>query len=256
MSDENYDFIEYTEKDKKYFYQLIKKIEKKEGKKLEREELIDKAIENEDYDFINFLIFLGEEERKEIINKMLFNKHKNLSLILSYFSLDFNYKFSEKEIEEFEKELNEYWKDGVLDLYETIGKFIEDKNFKIIIYLNQIETKKEIANIKIKLNKGCLNRMIEEEKKLKNYKDKIIKGLAYFKEVFTIEEADLLLIIRKHLLNRHELRLNRYSKEHLEKLREANAEIFYLKNTNPHDKILSTIGFVNRLTTERRKRVD
>ena len=253
MGNEDYDFIEYTNKHRKYFLKLIKRFEEKEGRKLTREELIDIGIKNKDKNLLNFLIFLGEEKREKRITEILL-KHKDLNHFFYFCDLDFNYNFNEEEVEELEKELNDYWKEGVLDFYTTITKCIEDENFKLVIYLEQMETKKEIANIKIKINKRILNRMRGEELSLKKYKDRIVKNLSYFKEVFTIKEADVLLIIRKFNHSSFDLRLNKFTEEDLESIRNANAEIFYLKNTNPHDKLSTIMGYINRLATEVKQR--
>ena len=56
----------------------------------------------------------------------------------------------------------------------------------------------------------------------------------------------MLLIINKNTTNKYDIRLNDFTDEDIEVLKSLNNEVVYLKNTNHHDKRLSSIGFINR----------
>ena len=86
----------------------------------------------------------------------------------------------------------------------------------------------------------------EKEKKLKKYKEKLIKNLTNFKEVKERKKADALLIINKDKLNKYDLRLNDFSENQIKEMEDLGYNFYYLKNTNPHDKRLSTIGFIKK----------
>ena len=47
------------------------------------------------------------------------------------------------------------------------------------------------------------------------------------------------------------MRLNDFSDKRIEELKSMNCEIFCFKNTNPHDKRLSSIGFIKRQLKEK-----
>ena len=85
-----------------------------------------------------------------------------------------------------------------------------------------------------------------EEKKLKNFKKRIIKRFPNFKEVKERKDADALIIINKNDLSNYDIRLNDFTDKQIEKMRSLDYEVYYFKNTNPHDKRLSTIGTINR----------
>ena len=88
--------------------------------------------------------------------------------------------------------------------------------------------------------------MEEKEKKIKNVRKKIIKKLPNLKEVNTKKDADIVLIINKNTPNNYDMRLNDFTDKDIEVFKSLNYEVVYLKNTNHHDKRLSSIGFINR----------
>ena len=242
----SYTVISYTQEELDYFYGLTKEIEKKEGKKLVIDELIDKAIEDKNNDLINFLHYMQSMQRSKIIEDKLKNTNFNFRE-----EKDKPQNYTEKEVDEFEETLNYYWKDGMLDLYETIDKAIENKNFKLINYLHFIETKKEHHIIQSKISKQIFKDMEEKEKKFKKFKEKVIKKLNNFKEVKERKDADILLIINKNELNNYDIRLNDFCDKQIEEIKNLDYEVYYFKNCNPHDKRRSSIGFIKRELKER-----
>ena len=96
-------------------------------------------------------------------------------------------------------------------------------------------------------------RLRKQKQKVEKYKNKVIKNLTNFRKVKELKEADALLIINKNKLNKHDLRLNDFSEEQIKEMRDLGYNFYYLKNTNPRDKRLSTIGFIKK-TLERPKR--
>ena len=59
--------------------------------------------------------------------------------------------------------------------------------------------------------------------------------------------ADALLIIDRDNPISHDIRLNGFSNEYIEVLKESGFDVYYLKNTNHHDGKHSTVGFINRV---------
>ena len=237
----SYKVISYTQEELDYFYGLTREMERKEGRRIPIDELIDIAIKNKNDELIYFLHYMQIMQRSKVIEDKLkgtgfnFREGKDKPQI-----------YTEKEVDEFEETLNNYWKDGMLSLYETSDKAIENKNFKLINYLDYLETKKEKSTIDLKISSQAFRDMEEKEKKLKNVRKKIIKKLPNLKEVDTKKDADMVLIINKNTPNNYDIRLNDFSDKDIEVLKSSNYEVVYLKSTNHHDKRLSSIGFINR----------
>ena len=237
----SYKVISYTQEELDYFYGLTREMERKEGRRIPIDELIDIAIKNKNDEFIYFLHYMQIMQRSKVIEDKLkgtvfnFREGKDKPQI-----------YTEEEVDEFEKTLNNYWKDGMLSLYETIDKAIENKNFKLANYLDYLETKKEKSAIDLKISSQVFRDMEEKEKKLKNIKKRFLKKHPKFKEVDTKKGADVLLIIDRNDPNSHDIRLNGFSDEYIEGLKNAGFGVYYLKNTNPHDRKHSTVGFINR----------
>ena len=224
----SYKIISYTQEELDYFYGLVRLMERKNGKRIPIDELIDIAIKNKDDEFIYFLHYMQIMQRSKVIEDKLkgtgfnFREGKDKPQI-----------YTEEEVDEFEKILNNYWKDGMLNLYETIDKAIENKNFKLVNYLDYLETKKEKSTIDLKISSQVLRDEEEKEKKLKNIKIRFLKKNPRFKEVDTKKDADILLIIDSNDPKSHDVRLNGFSDEYIEGLRNVGFEVYYLKNTNP-----------------------
>ena len=235
-----YKIISYTQEELNYFYGLIRKLERKEGRKIPIDKLIDIAIKSRDDKFMYFLHYIQIMQRSEVIEDKLKGTGFNFKE-----GKDKPQKYTEKEVDEFEETLNNYWKDGMLSLYETIDKAIENKNFKLVNYLDYLETKKEKSAIDLKISRQAFMD-IEGKEKTKNMKEKFIKNNPKFKEVDTKKDSDILLIIDRDIPNRYDIRLNKFSDEYIEGLRNAGFEVYYLKDKNPHDRKHSTIGFINR----------
>ena len=237
----SYKVISYTQEELDYFYGLTREMERKEGRRIPIDELIDIAIKNKDDELIYFLHYMQIMQRSKVIEDKLkgtgfnFREGKDKPQI-----------YTEKEVDEFEETLNNYWKDGMLSLYETIDKAIENKNFKLINYLDYLETKKEKSAIDLKISSQAFRDMEEKEKKLKSIRKKIIKKLPNLKEANTKRDADIVLIINKNTPNNYDIRLNDFTDKDIEVFKSLNYEVVYLKNTNHHDKRLSSIGFINR----------
>ena len=237
----SYKVISYTQEELDYFYGLTREMERKEGRRIPIDELINIAIKNKDDELIYFLHYMQIMQRSKVIEDKLkgtgfnFREGKDKPQI-----------YTEKEVDEFEKTLNNYWKDGMLSLYETIDKAIENKNFKLVNYLDYLETKKEKSAIDLKISGQAFRDMEEKEKKIKNVRKKIIKKLPNLKEVNTKKDADIVLLINKNTPNNYDMRLNDFTDKDIEDLKSLNYEVVYLKNTNHHDKRLSSIGFINR----------
>ena len=237
----SYKVISYTQEELDYFYGLTREMERKEGRRIPIDELIDIAIKNKDDEFIYFLHYMQIMQRSKVIEDKLkgtgfnFREGKDKPQI-----------YTEKEVDEFEETLNNYWKNGMLSLYETIDKAIENKNFKLINYLNYLETKKEKSAIDLKISSQAFRDMEEKEKKLKNIRKKIIKKIPNLKEANTKKDADIVLIINKNTPNSYDIRLNDFTDEEIEVFEILNYEVVYLKSTNHHDKRLSSIGYIKR----------
>ena len=237
----SYTVVSYTQEELDYFYGLTREMERKEGRRIPINELIDNAIKNKDNELIYFLHYMQIMQRSKVIEDKLKGTGFNFRE-----GKDKPQKYTEKEVDEFEETLNNYWKDGMLSLYETIDKAIENKNFKLINYLNYLETKKEKSAIDLKISRQVIRDIEEKEKKLKNIKKRVIKKYPKFKEVNTKKDADILLLINKNNPNNYDMRLNDFTDEYIEDLKSFGWEVYYLKNTNHHDKRLSSIGFINR----------
>ena len=237
----SYKIISYTQEELDYFYGLTREMERKEGRRIPIDELIDIAIKNKDDEFIYFLHYMQIMQRSKVIEDKLkgtgfnFREGKDKPQI-----------YTEKEVDEFEETLNNYWKNGMLSLYETIDKAIKNKNFTLINYLDYLETKKEKSAIDLKISSQAFRDMEEKEKKLKNIRKKIIKKLPNLKEVNTKKDADIVLIINKNTPNNYDIRLNDFTDEEIEVFESLNYEVVYLKSTNHHDKRLSSIGYIKR----------
>ena len=238
----SYKLISYTQEEIDYFYGLVKSMERKNGKRIPKDELINIAIKTKDEEFIYFLHYMQIMERSKVIEDKLkgtgfnFREGKDKPQI-----------YTEKEVDEFEETLNNYWKDGMLSLYETIDKAIENKNFKLVNYLDYLETKKEKSAIDLKISRQIFMDMEEKEKKIRNIKKRFFKRNPKFKEVVTKNDANALLIIDRDNPNSHDVRLNGFSDDYIEVLKNVGFEVCYLKNTNHHDRKLATIGFINRV---------
>ena len=240
----SYKVISYTQEELDYFYGLTREMERKEGRRIPIDELIDIAIKNKNDELIYFLHYMQIMQRSRVIEDKLKGTGFNFRE-----GKDKPQKYTEKEVDEFEKTLNNYWKDGMLSLYETIDKAIENKNFKLVNYLDYLETKKEKSAIDLKISSQAFRDMEEKEKKKKkkkNVRKKIIKKLPNLKEVNTKKDADIVLLINKNTPNNYDMRLNDFTDKDIEDLKSLNYEVVYLKNTNHHDKRLSSIGFINR----------
>ena len=164
----SYKVISYTQEELDYFYGLTREMERKEGRRIPIDELIDIAIKNKNDELIYFLHYMQIMQRSKVIEDKLkgtgfnFREGKDKPQI-----------YTEKEVDEFEETLNNYWKDGMLSLYETIDKAIENKNFKLINYLDYLETKKEKSTIDLKISSQAFRDMEEKEKKkIKNVRKK------------------------------------------------------------------------------------
>ena len=238
----SYKLISYTQEELDYFYALISEMERKEGRKIPIDRLIDIAIKNKDDELIYFLHYMQIMKRSKVIEDKLkgtgfnFREGKDKPRI-----------YTEKEVEEFEKTLNHYWKDGMLSLYKTIDKAIENKNFKLVNYLDYLECKKEKSAIDLKISNQVLLDLKEKEKKVEINKRRFLKSNPKFKEVDTKKEADALLIVDRDKPYRHDIRLNGFSDGYIEGLKGAGFDVYYLKNTNHHDRKRATIGFINRI---------
>ena len=245
----SYKVISYTQEELDYFYSLTRKMEIKEGRRIPIDELIDIAIKNKDDELIYFLHYMQIMQRSKVIEDKLkgtgfnFREGKDKPQI-----------YTEKEVDEFEETLNNYWKDGMLSLYETIDKAIENRNFKLINYLDYLETKKEKSSIDLKISGQAFRDIEEKEKKLKNIKKKVFKRYPKFKEVSTRKDADAVLLIDGNGPNGYDIRLNDFTDEYIEGLRSAGWEVYYLKNKNHHDRRQSTIGFISRRMTSAPKK--
>ena len=237
----SYKIISYTQEELNYFYGLTREIERKEGRRIPIVELIDIAIKNKDYEFIYFLHYMQIMQRSKVIEDKLEGTGFNFRE-----GKDKPQTYTEKEVDEFEEILNTYWKDGMLSLYETIDKAIGNKNFKLVNYLDYLETKKEKSSIDLKISSQAFRDMEGKKGKTKNIKKRFLKKHPKFKEVDTRKDADAALIIDSNDPNNHDIRLNGFSDEYIEGLRNAGFEVYYLKNKNPHDRKHSTIGFINR----------
>ena len=237
----SYTVVSYTQEELNYFYGLTREMERKERRRISINELIDIAIKNKDNELIYFLHYMQIMQRSKVIEDKLKDTGFNFRE-----GKDKPQKYTEKEVDEFEETLNNYWKDGMLSLYETIDKAIENKNFKLINYLDYLETKKERSAIELKISRQVFRDMEEKEKKIKNVRKKIIKKLPNLKEVNTKKDADIVLLINKNTPNNYDIRLNDFTDKDIEDLKSLNCEVVYLKNTNHHDKRLSSIGFINR----------
>ena len=237
----SYTVVSYTQEELNYFYGLTREMERKEGRRIPINELIDNAIKNKNNELIYFLHYMQIMQRSKVIEDKLKDTGFNFRE-----GKDKPQKYTEKEVDEFEETLNNYWKDGMLSLYETIDKAIENKNFKLINYLDYLETKKQRSAIELKISRQVFRDMEEKEKKLKNFKKRIIKKYPKFKEVNNRKDADILLLINKNNLNNYDIRLNDFTDKDIEDLKSLDWEVYYLKNTNHHDKRLSSIGFINR----------
>ena len=238
----SYKLISYTQEELDYFYALTTEMERKEGRKIPIDKLIDIAIKNKDEEFIYFLHYMQIMKRSKVIEDKLkgtgfnFREGKDKPQI-----------YTEKEVDEFEKTLNHYWKDGMLSLYETIDKAIENKNFKLVNYLDYLEGKKEKSAIDLKISSQVLRDLKEKEKKIEINKRRFLKRNPKFKEADTKKDADALLIIDRNNPYTHDIRLNGFSDEYVEGLKGAGFDVYYLKDTNHHDSKKSTIGFINRI---------
>ena len=237
----SYTVVSYTQEELNYFYGLTREMERKERRKIPINELIDIAIKNKDNELIYFLHYMQIMQRSKVIE----NKLKDTGFNFRE-GKDKPQKYTEKEVDEFEETLNNYWKDGMLSLYETIDKAIENKNFKLINYLDYLETKKERSTIELKISRQVIRDMEEREKILKNTKKRAIKRYPKFKEVNTKKDADIVLLINRNKPNNYDIRLNDFTDKDIEDLRSEDYEVYYLKNTNHHDRRLSSIGFINR----------
>ena len=185
----SYTLVSYTQEELDYFYGLTREMERKEGRRIPIDKLIDKAIEQKNNDLVNFIHYMQCMQRSKIIEDKLKGTNFNFRE-----GKDKPQNYTEKEVNEFEETLNNYWKDGMLNLYETIDKAIENKNFKLINYLHYIKTKKEHNIIQAKITKQIINDIEEKEKKVKKIKNKIIKRFPNFKEVKERKDADVLII--------------------------------------------------------------
>ena len=238
----SYKLISYTQEELDYFYDLTAEMERKEGRRIPIVELIDIAIENRDEEFIYFLHYMQIMQRSKVIEDKLkgtgfnFREGKDKPRI-----------YTEKEVDEFEETLNHYWKDGMLSFYETIDKAIENKNFKLVNYLDYLESKKEKSAIDLKISNQALRDLKEKEKKIGINKRRFLKNYPKFREVETREEADALLIIDRDKPYLHDIRLNGFSDEYIEGMKDAGYDVYYIKNRNKHDRKRATIGFINRI---------
>ena len=237
----SYKLISYTQEELDYFYALTSEMERKEGRKIPIDKLIDIAIKNKDGDFIYFLHYMQIMKRSKVIEDKLkgtgfnFREGKDKPQI-----------YTEKEVDEFEKTLNHYWKDGMLSLYKTIDKAIENKN-KLVNYLDYLECIKEKSAIDLKISNQVLRDLKEKEKKIEINKRRFLKSNPKVKEVDTKKDADALLIVDRNKPYMHDIRLNGFSDEYVEGLKGVGYDVYYLKNTNHHDRKRATIGFINRI---------
>ena len=238
----SYKIISYTQEELDYFYGLTREMERKEGRRIPIDELIDIAIKNKNDEFIYFLHYMQIMQRSKVIEDKLKGTGFNFRE-----GKDKPQKYTEKEVDEFEETLNNYWKDGMLSLYETIDKAIENKNFKLVNYLDYLETKKEKSTIDLKISNQAFKDMEEKTKKIEKIKRRFLKRNPKFKEVDAKKDADALLIIDGDNPCTYDVRLNGFTHEYVEVLRELGFDVYYLKNTNHHDGKKATIGFINRV---------
>ena len=224
----SYKVISYTQEELDYFYGLTREMERKEGRRIPIDELIDIAIKNKDGELIYFLHYMQIMQRSKVIEDKLEGTGFNFRE-----GKDKPQKYTEKEVDEFEETLNNYWKDGMLSLYETIDKAIENKNFKLVNYLDYLETKKEKSAIDLKISRQVIRDMEEKEKKLKNIKKRVIKKYPKFKEVDVRKDADILLLINRNNLNNYDMRLNDFTDEYIEGLRSEGWVVYYSKKHKP-----------------------
>ena len=239
----SYKVVSYTQKELDYFYGITRAMESEEGRRIPIDELIDKTIINKDNDLIFFLHYMQIMQRSMIIEDKL--KHTNFNFREGK---DVYPNYSKEEVDQFEETLNQYWKDGILDTYETIDKAIENKNFKLINYLNYLEIIREEHIIETKIAKQIMKDMKEKDKHVKNYVKKILKGLPEFKEVSSRKDCDVLLIIDENNLSNYHKVYNEEGNEEIKKAIESGRyKIFYLKNCNPRDRKKASYGFVKNL---------
>ena len=67
----SYKLISYTQEEIDYFYGLVKLMERKNGKRIPKDELIDIAIKTKDEEFIYFLHYMQIMERSKVIEDKL-----------------------------------------------------------------------------------------------------------------------------------------------------------------------------------------
>ena len=100
----SYKVISYTQEELDYFYGLTREMERKEGRRIPIDELIDIAIKNKDDELIYFLHYMQIMQRSKVIEDKLkgtgfnFREGKDKPQI-----------YTEKEADEFEETLDNYW---------------------------------------------------------------------------------------------------------------------------------------------------
>ena len=240
-----YVLVSYTNKEIKKFKIKLNRLEKRAGKKLTIDELVDKAIENDDNDFLMYLNYVKKTIRIENVEKMLEG-------------CDFNFKdgmekmpvYTEEEVDGFENILEDYWKDGILDFYKTIELAIKDKRFDLVNYLFYIEERISDVETERKIHKSKMSKAFEYEEEYNNYVKKILKSLTNFSVVKERKEGNMFVIFFKQKPFQYYMGLNKINNKELDEIiataENLEYDLFYLKNKNRHDKNLNSIGEVNR----------
>ena len=248
----SYKVVSYTNQEVDYFYGLNKKHEEREGRRLTIYELIDKAIDERDNDYIFFLHYMQSMIRSKRIEDK--TKHTNFNFRKGK---DITPHYTQKDIYGFNKSIEEYINDyfnGYSASYdELIDKAIENEDWNFVNYLAYEASKEEGNVIESKIAKKLIEEEEEKEKRVKKKAKKVIKDLKGFKEVKERENADALLIINKNNMKNYDIRLNDFPDKQVEMFKEAGFSFYYLKNTNSHDRRNSTCGIINKKICESKR---
>ena len=241
MDDTEYTVISYSKKEFKFFLRKIKKLEQKVGKRLKIDELMDMAIKKYDDNFINFLLYNKTLKRRKIIEYMLvdyeFDFWKGKDKLPNY---------SEEEVNYYESILEKYWKDGVLNLYETINLALKDKNFKLINYLDYLECRKEEKNLERKILEFKIKETEILERDFKTYINKVFKNLKGFDVVEDRKDADAYIVFSKKKPFTHDMRFNNLSETEYFSIvyHSSFCQVFLLKNKNKRDNKTCSLSFI------------
>ena len=252
-NDDDYITINFSKKEVRFYFRKIRKLEEKAGKSLNIDELFDIALEKEDNNFVNFLQYTKVSKRRKFLEPFF--------LIAGIDFWDNNGKpknYTEEEVDHFEEILEEYWKDGVLNFYETACIAFENKNFDLINYLDYIEFKKDERNLERKILDLKLKTQEKVEKNFQSYINKTFKDLKRFKLVEEEKDADVYIIFYKKIPFCYDLRIKNDESEFLINAFDVpNCKIFFLKHKNPRDRKNSTLSYiVNKTPRSKANRIN